>query len=151
VVIVVERHVRRSLQLLREVVTSWSDAIRFEEPIDRTCLHECGPSRDSLVVADDLDQTTTSTTTQSDEVKGSLRTANESSGQQNDVERDEWGHFADFQDELADESSFIASCNVSLNPEGRRSSRITTTSLQTLTEISEDDVDDDEAGYKRSL
>jgi len=60
-------------------------------------------------------------------------------------EKDGWGHFADFQDELADESSFIPSCSAS--PLRTRAvaavavSPCCATTLETLAEVREEDND----------
>ena len=51
-----------------------------------------------------------------------------SSSSSGEGEEDDWGHFADFRDELADESSFIPSCS-------------TSHTLETLTEGREEDDD----------
>eukprot|EP00536_Pseudo-nitzschia_multiseries_P002455 jgi/Psemu1/5610/gm1.5610_g len=65
-----------------------------------------------------------------------------------EINHDDWGHFADFQDELADESSFIPSCSTSpLRSRSMRLSAVTTPScaptLETLAENQEEE--DDEA------
>jgi hypothetical protein len=60
-------------------------------------------------------------------------------------EQDGWGHFADFQDELADEASFIPSCSV----RALRSQAVSAvagppscaTTLETLAEVREEDDD----------
>eukprot|EP00529_Nitzschia_sp_RCC80_P031126 CAMPEP_0113489560 /NCGR_PEP_ID=MMETSP0014_2-20120614/26591_1 /TAXON_ID=2857 /ORGANISM="Nitzschia sp." /LENGTH=363 /DNA_ID=CAMNT_0000383299 /DNA_START=255 /DNA_END=1343 /DNA_ORIENTATION=+ /assembly_acc=CAM_ASM_000159 len=140
--IIAERHVRGTFQMLRDMVSSWLNAIQFEEPIDRSHMDDTDLiGGHSVRGADkDLGQTTTESSNQQDDQTTS---ADSTTLQRSDAVRDEWGHFADFQDELADESSFIPSCRVSLNPVARRSSD-NKTSLQTLTEIAEDDDADDE-------
>lgn len=55
-----------------------------------------------------------------------------SSSSSSEGEEDDWGHFADFRDELADETSFIPSCSA-------RPSCVTT--LETLAEGREEDDD----------
>ena len=144
VFVIAERHVRGSFRMLRDMISSWLNAIQFEEPIDRSHMHDAADliDEDSAQQADnDLKQTTSKSSNQQDDQAPS---AADTTVQRSDSVRDEWGHFADFQDELADESSFIPSCRVSLNPVARRSSH-NKTSLQTLTEIAEDDdVDDDD-------
>jgi len=141
--IIAERHVRGTFQMLRDMVSSWLNAIQFEEPIDRSHMDGTDLIGDHSVRGADknLGQTTTESSNQQDDQTTS---ADSTAIQRSEAVRDEWGHFADFQDELADESSFIPSCRVSLNPVARRSSH-NKTSLQTLTEIAEDDdIDDDD-------
>ena len=126
-----------------DMVSSLLSAIQFEEPIDRSHLDDTDLIGDESVLGSqiDLKQETVESFIQQDDQPPS---ADSTTSQRSDAVRDEWGHFADFQDELADESSFIPSCRVSLNPVARRSSH-NKTSLQTLTEIAEDDdVDNDD-------
>ena len=129
--------------MLFDMVSSLLNAIQFEEPIDRSHMDDTDSIVDDSVMGTqkDLKQETTESCNQQDDQPPST---DSTATQRSDAVRDEWGHFADFQDELADESSFIPSCRVSLNPVARRSSH-NKSSLQTLTEIAEDDnVDDDD-------
>ena len=149
--------------MIGNLVRSWSNAIQFEEPIDHNYLNSHPSSVDypsssynynnmsydkSHSGDKDHDGRTNDTNDNPEEHVRKAKdhdegnTSNETV-QQCETTRDEWGHFADFQDELADESSFIPSCRVTLTPDGRRSS-ITTTTLQTLSEVVEHDCDDDD-------
>jgi hypothetical protein len=152
IVIIVERHVRGFLRTMWGLMSSWSDALHldemFEEPIDRTYMMEdSNPTTDGSSIYYEPDSTAImsedSNTTVDQTTVFELQQNHEHNPANDDAVKDEWGHFADFQDELADESSFIPSCRVKLNPDGRKSS-ITATTLQTLTEIAEDDDDGDD-------
>lgn len=59
--------------------------------------------------------------------------------------KDEWGHFTDFQEELADESSFIPSCSRFPPPPPRSSlQKLSSSGLTPLAEVQEKEGDDDE-------
>ncbi|KAG7349260.1 hypothetical protein IV203_011857 [Nitzschia inconspicua] len=57
--------------------------------------------------------------------------------------KDEWGHFADFQDELADESSFIPSC-CHVPPPRSSLKKGSSFTLAPLAEVQEGEADDEE-------
>mmetsp|Transcript_13040 Transcript_13040/g.36708 ORF Transcript_13040/g.36708 Transcript_13040/m.36708 type:complete len:343 (-) Transcript_13040:1279-2307(-) len=60
-------------------------------------------------------------------------------------DQDEWGHFADFHEELADESSFIPSCTKSpLRGRSLRLSTVTPPCIATLGTLTESQEEDDE-------
>jgi hypothetical protein len=54
---------------------------------------------------------------------------------------DEWGHFADFREQLADESNFIPSCSSALRSSLQNGS---SSGLTPLTEVAEADADEEE-------
>ena len=58
--------------------------------------------------------------------------------------RDEWGHFADFQEELADESGFIPSCSKNPHRSSRSIYRAPSSSTNTLTPLTEVHEEEDE-------
>jgi hypothetical protein len=69
----------------------------------------------------------------------------------NNNKDDAWGHFTDFQDELADEASFIPSCSRSLPPRKKLTLQPSSTSglspLAEETEGDDEDEDEDEDGW----
>ena len=71
-----------------------------------------------------------------------------SSDDNSEEEEDSWGHFADFQDELADEASFIPSCSVmpmrSRTETSVAASPSCITTLETLAECREEDDEGEE-------
>jgi hypothetical protein len=61
---------------------------------------------------------------------------------------DAWGHFTDFQDELADEASFIPSCSRSSPPRKKSMLQpLSSSGLSPLAEETEGDEDEDEDGW----
>jgi hypothetical protein len=70
----------------------------------------------------------------------------------NNNKDDAWGHFTDFQDELADEASFIPSCSRSSPPPRKQSTLqpLSASGLSPLaeeTEFDDEDEDEDEDGW----
>lgn len=71
-----------------------------------------------------------------------------SSSDNENIERDqdEWGHFTDFRDELADESSFVPSCTASpLRRRPMATSAVSPSCIATLEALTEGQEEDDEA------
>lgn len=70
-----------------------------------------------------------------------------SSSCEDEGEHDGWGHFADFQDELADEASFIPSCSANpLRGRAASASAVPPTCVTALETLAEGREEDDDAG-----
>lgn len=68
-----------------------------------------------------------------------------SSDDNSEEDEDSWGHFADFQDELADESSFIPSCSIMpIRTRTETSVAVSPTCIATLETLAECQEEDDE-------
>jgi hypothetical protein len=130
VVAQVERLVRR---LILDI-DNWKSSIftllflfapKFEEPLrrDESSVATFSTSNSMLLrhailqeqekcMNEESDLLLTASTTITHLPSSSSSTTLESSNNNNTGMKDEWGHFADFQDELADEACFIPSCAV---------------------------------------
>ncbi|KAL3914969.1 MAG: hypothetical protein SGILL_005866, partial [Bacillariaceae sp.] len=106
---------------------SLSHLYHFEEPLERQPCQGSNSSNDSVMHKSN-----------SEELLLTPLKLVAASKQEAGGSKDEWGHFADFQEELADEASFIPSC--SRIPAGRSTLRKPSTSgLAPLAEVHEDD------------
>eukprot|EP00534_Pseudo-nitzschia_fraudulenta_P009774 CAMPEP_0201167202 /NCGR_PEP_ID=MMETSP0851-20130426/71467_1 /ASSEMBLY_ACC=CAM_ASM_000631 /TAXON_ID=183588 /ORGANISM="Pseudo-nitzschia fraudulenta, Strain WWA7" /LENGTH=350 /DNA_ID=CAMNT_0047448373 /DNA_START=230 /DNA_END=1282 /DNA_ORIENTATION=- len=149
--VTIERHAR---SILREMQVNFGIASSFlispfsfqREPIDIDARYICSSSiysmRREMSGENDISMDL------SDSMCCYSSSSSASDENNNESEQDGWGHFADFQDELADESSFIPSC--SLSPIRNRAAVTPAvlpscvTTLETLTEGHEEE--DDDAG-----
>lgn len=182
------------MQCLDKVLSSLSNAIHFEEPIDHTMmdmsLHDHAATPQDSLSSHSLQGNgssllmprngSTASSTMADHVRydmlyelqrHELEMRDEAhhvpetetsaaltdedviipstnGSQQATTAKDEWGHFTDFQEELADESSFIPSCRrpAFLPEEDSRIFVATSTALETLAEITEDNEEEEDEG-----
>jgi hypothetical protein len=141
---------------------SFNSAFKFEEPLETRLVEEYDDGVSSLSfqyaakAMDDLevyqavmveqenvgDEFLSPLKLVSPETDSSLTSSSTSSySDERTAVKDEWGHFADFQDELADESGFIPTC--SRNPH-RSSIKVSSSTLETLAEeVREDGEEED--------
>lgn len=125
--ITIERCLRRNLELAFTTLRSPSSSIE-EEPIEfeRRGLYHSPKSREGLYATTEV-------------------VYSSSSDDNSEEDEDGWGHFADFQDELADESSFIPSCSVMpIRTRTETSVAVSPSCIATLETLAECQEEDDE-------
>lgn len=161
-VINMERQVRSLFREIHCIVgyvweTIRANAFQFEEPLERSRASRSSglfPANDSiprsLSALDQMVLNQQQRATTSEEQRDDLSSSNQElltpmklADTSSHSSKDEWGHFADFQDELADEASFIPSC-CRLPPPRSSLRKSSTSGLAPLAEVDGDDNEEEE-------
>jgi hypothetical protein len=122
-----------------------SDLYHFEEPIERPATRTSSNLLQEQPYFTSLNDTRDMHESRSEEdLLTPFKLVTPPSSATQSEARDEWGHFADFQEELADEKSFIPSCSRLSSSPSRRGTlkKASNTGLATLAEVREDDFEE---------
>jgi len=154
-VVAVERRVRGVFHEVGNFFGALTTAFHFEEPLERQpvadnhrgslifCTSSQSMIHETMLEVQEKSKEELLTPLKLVTPAPSLASSDDGSTDDASPAKDEWGHFADFQEELADESSFIPSC--SKVPARRRSNLDSSLScLAPLAEVGEDEEDEED-------